>query len=446
MGLEEGARSHAARRGLLATCVAAALLAPALAGSAFSARAQGDPIDEEPVRYSATAPTDAVAALQSRLDSGETTLSRDDRHGYLGSLLKALGIPVASQILAFSKTSFQRDRISPRAPRALYFNDRAYVGWVRGGPVLEIATVDPQLGAVFYLLDQQEAGRPRFVRQSYECLSCHNSSLTGGVPGHVVRSVYPARDGQPLLAAGTFITTDASPFEQRWGGWYVTGTHGDQRHLGNLTVKDAADAADPDRDPGANVTDLRPYFDARPYLSRHSDIVALMVIEHQARIQNLVTRASYETRRALAYEQALSKELPVPPGGHRDSTWSRIKSVGEPLVRALLFSGEAPLTGPVQGTSSFAAEFARQGPSDPQGRSLREFDLKRRLFRYPCSYLVYSEPFAALPPPAKEYVYRRLREVLSGQDQSVEYRHLAAADRQAVLVILSSTLPEFALR
>jgi hypothetical protein len=427
------------RRVRLGLWGAALALVPALA-----AAVQPDDFEAPPVRYSATPATDTVAQLQARIDRGEVRLARSDHHGYLESVLSALRIPVSSQLLVFSKTSFQRERISPRSPRAIYFNDQAYVGWVKGGPVLEISTVDPQLGAVFYLLDQDAAGKPRFARQSYECLSCHNSSLTKGVPGHVVRSVYPGRDGLPLLAAGTFLTTDASPLEQRWGGWYVTGTHGEQRHMGNLTVKDTEQAADLDRDPGANVTDLRRYFDARPYLARHSDLVALLVLEHQAQVQNLITRANYETRRALAYEEALNKELGAPAGSHRDSTLSRIRSVAEPLTRALLFSGAAPLSSPVAGTAGFAAEFAKEGPRDPQGRSLREFDLKRRLFRYPCSYLLYSDAFAALPAPAKEYVYRRLREVLSGGDQSAEFAHLSLADRRAVREILTATHREFA--
>lgn len=432
-------RSRKTRNLVLALALGAALLP-----GAGVVLASFDEFDNAPIRYTSTRPNDPVAQLQARINRGEVVLKRDPARGYLPAVLQQLKVPASSQMLVFSKTSFQRDRISPRAPRALYFNDQAYVGWVQGGPVLELATVDPQLGAVFYTLDQEPAGKPQFVRQTDECLSCHASTLTGGVPGFTVRSVIPARDGQPILSAGTFITSDESPMKERWGGWYVTGTHGKQRHMGNLTAGNAQAAAKLDLDPGANVTDLRPFISTAPYLSRHSDIVALMVHEHQTRVENLITKAGYETRMALQYEQGVGQALGLAPGKHLDSTASRIKSVGEPLVRGLLFVREAPLTDPVQGASGFAEEFPRQGPRDSRNRSLRELDLKTRLFRYPCSYLVYSPAFDALPQLAKDYVYRRLREVVSGEDKSPEFAHLKEQDRKAVLEILTETKPDFA--
>lgn len=424
----------------LALCGVLAALAPALA----SARAANDDFDADPIRYSASQPHDPVARLQERIDRGEVQLQYDDARGYLPAVLKALGVPVSSQMLVFSKTSFQRERISPLSPRALYFNDGAYVGWVQGGPVLELSAVDPQLGAVFYLLSQDPTGRPKFVRQGYECLSCHASSMTKGVPGHVMRSVYPARDGQPVLAAGTFLTRDESPMRERWGGWYVTGSHGSQRHLGNITVSNADDMQGLDLAPSGNARDLRRWVDSSPYLTGHSDIVALMVLAHQAEVQNLITRANYETRRALSYEQALNHDLARPADYRSESTTSRIRSVAEPLARALLFVKEAPLTAPVEGTSGYTAEFPKAGPRDPRGRSLRDFDLKRRLFRYPCSYLIYSPEFDALPAPAKQMVYQRLREVLSGKDTSPDFAHLSTTDREAILEILRATKPDLA--
>jgi hypothetical protein len=231
---------------------------------------------------------------------------------------------------------------------------------------------------------------------------------------------------------------------ERWGGWYVTGTHGRQFHMGNLTVKDQAQAEMLDRSAGANVTDLRRYFDTSAYLTPHSDLVALTVLQHQTHLHNLITRASYETRKALHYEQALNRELNRGAEYRSDSTVSRIRSVAEPLVRGLLFSGEAKLEGPIAGTSGFAAEFAARGPWDHRKRSLRQFDLKERLFRYPCSYLIYSEAFDALPPEAKEYVYRRLQEVLTAAEPPKEYAHLTPTDREAILQILRDTKPDFA--
>jgi hypothetical protein len=192
---------------------------------------------------------------------------------------------------------------------------------------------------------------------------------------------------------------------------------------------------------GLNATDLSRWISTAPYLTGHSDIVALLVLEHQAEMQNLITRANFLTRQALYEEADINKALGRPADHRSESTVSRIKNAGEPLLRYLLFSGEAPLTDAVRGTSGFAEEFAQCGPRDDHGRSLREFDLHCRLFKYPCSYLIYSAAFDALPGPVKEYVLQRLWDVLNGKDASPEFAHLSAADRRAILEILRATKP-----
>lgn len=412
----------------LTTLCAVALAAPAVALTL----AQAPPDTSESLAaYAKAVPTDVVAELQKQIDSGAVKLTFDPKRGYLPAVLRALKVPPASQILVFSKTSFQFKHISPRTPRALYFNDDAVVGWVPEGEVMEIASADPQLGAVFYLLPQEKAAKPKFIRQTAECLQCHQGSMTQGVPGHFMRSVYTRMDGQPELKAGSFITTDRSPFEERWGGWYVTGKHGSMRHMGNVfaTRQDFPDQID--REAGANVTDLEPLLDTSPYLTQTSDIVALMVAEHQTNLLNLITRANHDTKKALD----------EPDAGERDL---RIRQAIEPLVEALLFAREAPLTDTVAGTSGFAAGFSAQGIRDKKNRSFRDFDLKRRLFRYPCSYLIYSRAFDGLPQPAKEAVYRRLVEVLTGKDRSEIFRGLSDSDRQAILEILADTKTDFA--
>jgi hypothetical protein len=419
------------------------LMALAPAASLVFAQSR-DSFDDEAINYIQAQPTDAVARLQKQLDAGGPRLRTTTAHGYLPAVLQQLKVPASSQVLVYSKTSFQSSHISPLTPRALYFNDDVYIGWVQGGPVVEISAADPQLGAVFYTLSQDRVVPPKFKRQTYECLSCHSSTLTSGVPGHTIRSVYPGRDGMPVLSAGSFVTTDESPMAERWGGWYVTGTHGKQYHMGNLTVKNEAQAETLDRSVGANVTDLRKFFDTSAYLTPYSDLVALTVLQHQTHVHNLITKASYETRKALHYEQALNKELNRGADYRSDSTVSRIRSVGEPLVRGLLFSGETKLEGPIAGTSGFSEEFAARGPWDRRKRSLRQFDLKTRLFRYPCSYLIYSEAFDAVPPEAKDYVYRRLDDVLTAAEPPKEYAHLTVADREAIYQILRDTKPEFA--
>ncbi len=430
------------RRVRLSGCAKVLILVAMAAGSRASSARGELPIDQEPIHYATAPVTDPVARLQERIGRGEVALGHEGAQGYLKSLLEELGIATESQALVFSKTSFQAPRISPRMPRAIYFNDDTYVGWVRGGDYLEVATIDPKLGPVFYLLDQEETGRPVFERQTHACLQCHQSSKTQEVPGLLVRSVYPGRTGTPIFSAGSFVTGHESPLAERWGGWYVTGTHGRQRHMGNAVFKDVSDPDQIDREGGANVTDLKGRVDTWPYPSGHSDIVALMVLEHQTQMHNFIAAAGYHARIALHQEEEINKALGRPAGSVSASTARRINNPVEKLVRYLLFSGEARLTDPIAGTSGFAQQFAAHGPRDGRGRSLRDFDLQSRMFRYPCSYLIYSEAFDALPTAAKDQVYRRLREILTGQDQGPAFAHLSADDRRAILEILSETKPD----
>jgi hypothetical protein len=404
-------------------------------------RATAADLEADPIRYS-TAPADnAVSRLQQRLDAGKARLVYEDHFGYLRSVLRELGVHASSQTLVFSKTSLQRNRIGPKRPRALYFGDDAYVGFCQQGKVMEVTAVDPQLGAVFYSLDQEPSDRPRFVRQNDACLLCHASSHNQGFPGHLIRSTYVDSAGYPVLSMGTYRIDQSSPLEQRWGGWYVTGTTGKQTHLGNLIVRGGQRPEQIDNADGLNVTDLRRRFRTSAYLSGHSDVVALLVLEHQAEMHNLIARANFLTRLALREEADINKALGRPANHRSESIARRIRHAGEPLLKYLLFSGEARLAEHVQGTSEFAREFVRRGPRDPQGRSLRDLDLKRRLFTYPCSYLIYSTAFDQLPGPVKDDVLRRLWEVLTGKDTSADFAHLSATDRRAILEILRATKP-----
>jgi hypothetical protein len=386
--------------------------------------------EDSAIAYSKTAATDPVAQLQKKIDAGEVTLAFDEQRGYLPSLLRALDIPVSSQGLVFSRTSLQVDRIAPWSPRAIYFNDDVYVGWVQGGPIMEIASVDPKLGAVFYTIDQEQHDKPVIRREGRTCLQCHDSASTGGVPGFIMRSVVTDRYGYPV-AAGTSATTDQTRLEDRWGGWYVTGTMGNLRHKGNAMVPLLAHEIGNvesylSRNPvvaAGDVTSLAGKFDPEPYLTPHSDAVALLILAHQSEVHNLITRAGYEAARALAVNDNMTA----------------VNAMSERLVRALLFVNAAPMTAPVEGTSSFAKEFAAAGPRDRRGRSLRELDLTTRLFRYPLSYLIYSEGFDALPPVVKGYVARRLRELAVGSETRPEFGHLSADDRQAIREILEDT-------
>ena len=399
------------------------------------------------IEYSTRAPSDAIARLQQRMDDGEVQLEFDAENGYLVSLLQELDIDVSSQMLVFSTTSFQVNRISPETPRAIYFNDNAYVAWLQNGDALEISADDPDLGIVFYTLGQVEEGTPRFERQTVLCLRCHDTySMTGGgVPRHLVGSGFTDQYGGFASHEGWHLTNHQSPLEERWGGWYVTGTHGEGRHMGNIIVNNVADPTEFDLDRGANVTDLGGLLDIGPYLGGGSDIVALMVLEHQTTVQSVIVRVNFETRKALREAEEANLQL----GRERDfvspETLEFIRTWAEPLVGALLLVGEPPLDSPVAGTSGFAEHFSSRGPEDSEGRSLRELDLDRRLFRYPLSYVIYSEAFDGLPDPVLEYVYQRLGEVLRGEDESEAFAHLSPSDRVAILGILEETKADFFL-
>lgn len=401
--------------------------------------------DNDAIRYTTSIASDPIAQLQRRIDTGTTVLRFDAKGGYLRSVLHELRIPIASQVLVFSKTSFQRALISPRTPRAIYFSHDVHVGWVQDGPVIEIASMDPALGAVFYTLRQAETARPTFQRQTRTCLQCHDSpSVTGGVPGLIVKSVRTGDDGEPIASAGTRVTSDRSPLHERWGGWYVTGLHGSQRHMGNAVAPHAGAALPADVPSAPNVTDLRARVNTDAYPSAHSDIVALMVLEHQSRMHNLMTRANYSVRMAQHFDRVRNQELGRPADYVPEATRSLVQRAAEPLVQALLFADAAPLAGPVSGTSGFSREFMAKGPRDRAGRSLRQLDLTRRLFRYPCSYLIYSDSFNALPAAVRDYVYQRLSAVLNGDDAGGAFAHLSKHDRVAIREILLETHPHFA--
>src|ERR1051325_11788665 len=323
------------------------------------------PFDEETIHYSKAKDAGAVAELRRALETGKTELPYDSSAGYLPGLLKALGISPRSQMLVFSKTSFQRERISPQTPRALYFNDGTYIGFIPGAPLIEISAVDPNLGALFYTLDQSAKAPARLVRMD-QCLECHASSKSMGVPGHLVRSFITDESGAVDLATGISPVTHRTPLSDRWGGWYVTGTHGSQLHRGNLIGKAAFERQSTEPNYRGNLTNLTASLDVSRYPEPGSDIVALMVLEHQTHLQNFITRLNYEA--TLALQQY----------GHVNY----LKSVPDAFLKYLLFTEEAPLTAPIKGTSDFAKSFAAKGPTDRKGRSLRQFDLQTRLFKY----------------------------------------------------------------
>jgi hypothetical protein len=397
----------------------------------------GELSDKHPaIEYRTRPTTDAVTELNRRIADGQSQLKHDPVNGYLRSVLDALKVPVESQLLVFSETSLQSEHITKETPRAIYFNDHVAIGWVKGASSIEVAAQDPQQGVVFYALDQLPSQRPQLSR-SERCLQCHESATTLNVPGFLSMSMLPMSDDPNEYAVG-WAVEHRTPIEDRWGGWYVTGAIAPARHLGNVPVyhvkKGGLRAA-----VAPQLTSVKGVFDTSSYLSLHSDVAALMVFNHQTHMTNLITRLNWETRveeyerqrgaaREAARTAAAAKTNSDPVGG-----------LASELVDYMLFIDEAPLPRKVQGGSGFAEKFAAAGPRDSKGRSLRDLDLEKRLLKYPCSYMIYSQAFDALPARAKSAVYDRLLEVLSGKATDKAYARLSASDRQAVIEILRET-------
>jgi len=377
------------------------------------------PLDDPAIQYGERPVDDPVARLQHRLENGQAKLeTAPNGWGYLPSVLKLLNVNPDSQALVFSKTSTQVENINPRTPRALYFNDDVMVGFVRNSDVLEIASLDPKQGVQFYVL--VKSSEPAFAA-SQGCLRCHQGAITLGVPGLVISSVHPVSQTRSEHG-NAFMTDHRSPISERWGGWYVTGNTGSQTHYGNNTnLVDPVRSGGPTTDQTQNLTSLSGMFDTSKYIEPTSDVVALMTLEHQSRMTNLMIRIGWDSRMGMAADK-LNPEI-------------------EEMLKYMLFADEAPLKAPVKGVSTFMETFPQRGPRDPQGRSLRDFDLKTRLFRYPLSYMIYSAAFDGMPDAVRTRVYQRLFEILTGKDTSKTFAGLTPETRSAILEILRTTKP-----
>ena len=352
------------------------------------------------------APHNPVEALEARLDKGEVRLIyANDGHGYLTSLLDALNISPESQVLPFTRSSLQFDRINPQAPRAVYFNDEVAVGSVHDGGLIEIIANDRRGGIAFYTLETAKTDRPKLEEEGARCVSCHGIINTAA-PGWIVANITATADGTPHFPdpAHPFDFTDQTrPFENRWGGWYVTGQSPGMRHLGNITAPDPAKPFDLPPEGGQTLASLEGRFDLKQTLRPTSDIVALMTLEHQTGFIN----------RAYALNVQYSQHAL------------------DDLVAYMTFASEIGLPAPINGNSGFTAMFAARGPRDAKGRSLRDFGLKTRLFRYPLSYMLYSSAFDTIKPDIKARLYRKLYDILRADGE----------DGAAAIAIAAATKP-----
>ncbi len=427
---------------LLLALAIAAILVP-------HSRAQDpEPYELPPVNYSETKPHDVITRLQSRLGSGEVKLDGTDRQ-VVQSLLAALHVPLASQMLVFSKTSFQKDIIGPGHPRALFYTDNCYVGWVPGG-LVEIAAIDPDLGPVFYSFDPRGLSlkNPAEFSRERDCMRCHGANFVPGIPAVFARSLYADKEGEPIFREGSEVVDFQTPFTERWGGWYVTGKHGNTLHRGNVIADEVADRLVFNPARGANITNLSSFLDTRDYLTNTSDIVSLLVFEHQTAVQNALTRAGLNCRHMLEYQRGLQGVLKPPPvadaeGLSFDSVRSVFDHAADDVVDALLSKDEAPLPKTIIGSAAFQKAFSADAPRAWNGSSLKELLASEHLFKNRCSYLIYSDSFLSLPKQLKHRIYTRIAKALNLEQPNPRFAYIGRAERQRIATILQQTHPEF---
>ena len=401
---------------------------------------QVEPFEEPPINYSATPTNDRATAISAKFQSRAMEIRSMPAKKRLQWLLAELGVPVESQIFVFSKTSLQRDLINPEAPRVLYFSDEAYIGWSPTG-AFEVAVFDAKLGATFYVFEPHATKEEPLLARSGDCLLCH--SRHEHTPSLRTRSVFPDANGEPLSGSGSSNIAPSTPLAERWGGWYVTGTKAPFEHRGNLTGKKIDDFEGPAAQPTRNLLSLEGVVDTRRYLLKTSDVVPLLMHDHQVHVHNVLSKANQDARIALhrwpAMREILGLPKDAPPQG---SCLVVFDSQAEKVLDALLCRDEAAWpAGGIQGDGVFAPAYAKTRKPDAKGRSLRDLDLQTRLFRYRCSPLIYSESFATLPKELHDIILLRLSSGLRAFPPSPSFGHLPDDERAAIHEILSATLP-----
>jgi hypothetical protein len=396
-----------------------------------SAPADTDIWDLPPLRYSDTVATDPLSKLAADLASGACAIKGITGLDRLRFVLHELRVPEESQVLVFSKTSFQNPLIHPHNPRSLYFSVEAYVGYVPGGDI-EVIVQDPLLGPVFHVIEGTKAGGLKIERDLSNCISCHGTSNTENVPGMQVRSVFSDADGHPLLAMGTRQVNHETPLAERWGSYYVTG-RSSLPHLGNRTYVEGG-ATEPNP---SDLRDLTGTLDVSKYLRPTSDIVALLVLEHQCRMHNLLNAATVQYRRAAYLTRALDPQADPDAG----SAGRVADGMADKIVECLLFKNEADPGEGIEGGEEFQKMFEARYPRTRDGESLADFQLNNRIFKRRCSFMIYSSAFRNLPARVKSAVFGKMQAALSGDDPA--YSWLKESERKRIAAILAETLPDW---
>jgi hypothetical protein len=382
--------------------------------------------DQPPHDYWNRPLQDPFTRFKAAVEAGKVPLDYSGEKGFLISVLRALNIPASSQMLVFSTTSLQLRFIKPSNPRALYFNEDVYVGYIPGARV-EVVSLDPTLGGIYYIFDIPRGPGPMNIERSDRCMNCHAGEDTGHVPGIVIKSVVPGPTGGSLTAYRLEQTGHQIPLSERFGGWYVTGKHAQDPHWGNIIGQFSnGELLKNPITPGA-------LFDFANYLVPTSDILPQMVHEHQAGFVNRVAESGYRARTHLFHDR----------NGLTPEHAAELDAQAEIVTRYLLFADEAKLpAGGLQGDALFQAAFRQGRRMTKSGASLKDFDLRTRMFKHRCSYMIYTPMFAALPGELKNRIHTRLRAALDVDHPAPAYAYLPSEEKRAIHAILKETLTD----
>ena len=376
-----------------------------------------------PHNYWEREPPDVFSALLKKLASGEVKLDTSDERSFARSVLAALDVPVSSQLLLYSATSMQSERINARNPRALYFNEDVYVGVVPGG-LVEVLSIDPEIGGVFHVFNPPQPGVMPTVDRPTKCFNCHATNATQRLPGLIAESVAPLPNGGSYESYRGKEQGHQIPLAVRFGGWHVTSA----KPFGQ-TKEGAYAQTTPN---GVRITRIKPgeMSDLGKYLLPTSDILAHLVHEHQLGFDNRVIQAAY-----------LGREMEAKGSARTFADDARLNDKARELVRYVLFADEAKLpAGGIVGDPQFAKDFARNKKAIASGASLKDFDLKTRMFKHRCSYMIYTPQWQKMPAIIKTKVYAGMKGALSGKNR--DYAYLPADERLGIVAILRETLPD----
>jgi hypothetical protein len=379
-----------------------------------------------PHSYLEAQPKDRFAELQEKVQKGEVKLDTTNDKAFLTSLLEALNIPISSQIMVFSASSLQSEIINPRNPRSLYFNEDTYIGWVPNG-LVEIIAADPEMGPIFYVYDRLRPGGPvPGVQRSTKCMNCHAGNATRRLPGLIAESLLVSQAGSSLETYRRDVQGHQIPLEDRFGGWHLTGDHNLSSHKANVMGLARNGKIEKTAVPPGQFSDLG------LHLLPTSDILPHLIHEHQIGFENRLVYAIY-TVRQLKHENR---------GMLGGAAKAEIEERAQELARYIMFADEAkfPSRG-ITGDPAYAQDFLRDRKVTKAGLSLKDFDMKTRMFKHRCSFMLYTDTWKQAPKELKERIYYHMALYLREQPDS-QHAHLSPPERMAIRGILKETMTD----